>query len=151
MQYEKNLSLFRPALLSAVFVVMLGAFSGAVAAQNPQNLPPIEEEEHITQELLAAAIGNLIRKNCDSISARTLRVIGRAKKLRDYALGLGYSEDEIRAYLESREDIRRFRDMAWDYLIARGASRDDPESICRVGRQEIAGNTPAGQLLRSWK
>lgn len=148
MQYEKILILFRPVLLSAVFVAMLGAFSGAVAAQNP---PPIEEEEHITQELLAAAIGNLIRKNCDSISARTFRVIGRAKKLRDYALGLGYSEDEIRAYLESREDIRRFRDMAWDYLIARGASRDDPESICRVGRQEIASNTPAGQLLRSWK
>lgn len=148
MQYEKIRSIFRPALLSAVFVALLGAFSGAVAAQN---LPPIEEEEYITQELLAAAIGNLIRRNCDSISARTFRVIGRAKKLRDYALGLGYSEDEIRAYLESREEIRRFREMAWDYLISRGASKDDPESICRVGRQEIAGNTPAGQLLRSWK
>ena len=40
--------------------------------------------------------------------------------------------------------VRQRRDA---YFTARGASSLDPESLCALGRSEIAGGTPIGRLL----
>ena len=131
--------------LAVLFCAMV--LPGHVAAAS--NLPPLIEDQHVVQEFVAAAVGDEIRKNCPTISARVLTVIGRINELSGYARDRGYSSAEIDAFRESpanKAELNRRRDA---YLAANGVVAGDAESYCRLGRSEIEARSRIGTLLRS--
>lgn len=134
----------RPGRLLAVVCGL--ALSAPAAAAEP---PPLREVDYINSRLLAAAIGDRIRRNCPEISERRWHVRAEALRLFNHALSLGHTRRSVEAYLddpEARAWMERQRD-AW--LAANGVVEGDAESHCRVGRREIAEGTYIGSLLRA--
>ena len=124
------------------FLMATPAFAGPV---------PLPQETHINDELRAGAAGDILRQTCPSIKARMFVVWSRLYALRDYALSKGYTEPEVKAFLDDDAQKARVKAEANAYLANAGAKKGDVESYCQVGRDEIAKNTPLGQLLRSTK
>ena len=116
-----------------------------LAAAEP---PPLAEVEHIHSRLLAAAVGDQIRRNCPDISERRWVVRSEALRLFNHALSLGHTRRSVEAYLDdpdARAAMEAERD-AW--LQSNGAVPGDAASYCRIGRREIAQETYLGSLLR---
>ncbi len=118
--------------------------ANATAAQTP---PPLNQEPHINESLIAASIGEIILRKCDSISPRYLVVYSKVKALEAYARDLGYTEAEVEAFLEDRDEQKRVRRAANKYLIEQGAVKGDNESYCAAGRSEIEKGTLTGEML----
>jgi Family of unknown function (DUF5333) len=114
-------------------------------------LVPINEEPKIMDTLLQGFIGDAIDDNCPTIEARNLRALGELTKLRDYALEQGYSADEIRALVKSRDEKAKGKAKAAEILKERGAEPGNPDAYCRIGEEEIAKESLVGYLLRSTK
>jgi hypothetical protein len=114
-------------------------------------LVPINEEPTIINTLLQGFIGDAIDDNCDTIEARKLRALGELNKLRDYALEQGYTGEEIRALVTSKEEKAKGKAIAAEWLKERGAEPGNPEAYCRIGEEEIAKESLIGYLLRSTK
>lgn len=76
-----------------------------------------------------------------------VRAFNEARKLKRYALDKGYSEAQIDAFLDSREERQRIYREADRYMVANGVVNGEPETFCRLGREEIARKTIAGSLL----
>ena len=141
--------MLRLVLLSApVSVVILVAGSLTAAA-----LPPLEQNPRVAREFLAVAVGDEIRKNCGSISARFFRVLSKKNELENYALGLGYTRADIKAMVGDKAAKDRLKARRDDYLAAHGVQagvQDGAEdAYCRLGREEIAKNSLTGWLLRA--
>ena len=130
----------------------VAAFLAAALAAAPVTatpLPPLIEDSHVTGEFVAAAVGDEIRKNCPTISARVFVVLGRINELGRYARDRGYSDAEIDAFRKSeanKAELDRRRDA---YLAGNGVVAGDAESYCRLGRREIEARSRIGTLLRS--
>ena len=127
--------------------VVLGAtvLAGAAAAAKP----PLSEVPEIENKLFAAAVGWEISEICDDIAARTLKALNEAWALKARANELGYSNDEIRAYMKSKTQKKRMRAKGEAYLKSQGAIYGQPETFCAVGRAEIAKKSAIGALLRA--
>lgn len=142
---DKDNAMFRHArfnaLVGATAVVL--ALAPAAGAQ-----VPLRDNEHINTQLLAAAVGDKIRKTCPTISARMFTVLRKARALESYAREQGYSEDEVEAFLDSPKEKARIRGKAAEYMAARGVVEGDAESYCRLGRNEIAKGSLIGSLLK---
>ncbi len=139
-----QLTLIKRAAIAAILGASLAA--GAVAAQNP---PPLNAEKHINDSLIAAAIGEMIIRNCETISPRYLVVYSKVKALENYARKLGYTEPEVEAFLENKDEQKRVRIAARDYLAERGALKGDRDSYCIAGRAEIETGTLTGEMIWS--
>jgi len=109
----------------------------------------LSEDAHINNSLLAAAVGDEIRKNCDDISARMLTVFTKGKALEKYALNLGYTDDELKEFLESKTERKRMKALRDSYLKNGGVVKGDSATYCKLGQKEIAADSLTGQLLRS--
>lgn len=118
-----------------------------VAPIQVQALVPLGQEPHVWNSLLSAMIGDQIRIHCPTISARMFTVLRKAAALERYALDLGYSREEIDAFLNNEEEMARMRREAGLYLAEHGVRNGDPESYCRLGREEIARGSLIGELL----
>ncbi len=124
----------------------------AVLAVQPvwaDNRVPLAEDTRLENGLVVVAIGNYIRRNCGSIEARSVRGLSFLWSLQGRARDLGYSRDEIEAYIDSEPDKARVDRKARAYLSRQGVDFDDPDTFCRVGRAEIAAKSTAGTLLRT--
>jgi hypothetical protein len=108
---------------------------------------PLREEAHINNSLMAAAVGDAIRKNCSDIYARMVTVYFKAKALENYAREKGYTEAEVRAFLDSKEEKKRVLAVAESYMAEHGVIAGDEASYCRLGRAEIAAQSLIGSLL----
>lgn len=128
--------------VSAVFLATT-IFSAPASA-----LPPLEEDPTVVNGFYAMGLADEIRKNCPDISARMFTAYMFLNSMKDYALEAGYSEDEIRALVENREEKKILRKKIRTDLRERGASAKTPEGYCTVGREEIAKDSMAGRLLR---
>ena len=102
----------------------------------------------ISEGLIQFAIARHIHNRCDEISARRIRALAYINALISQAEDLGYSRDEIRAYVNSEAEQDRVRALADERLATRGASPTQMAGYCTVGREEIAAGTEIGQLLR---
>jgi hypothetical protein len=137
--------MFKPLTFAALCLTLFAlAFSGVADAR-----PALRDNDPINDQLFIAAVGDQIRKNCPSISARMGVVYSKGRALYNYALDQGYTKAEISDYLESKEDNRRMKERAEAYLSARGVKKGDAASYCRAGEAEIAANSPIGELLRN--
>lgn len=108
---------------------------------------PLREEPHINGQLLAAQIGDILRKTCPDASARYLVVYGKIQALRAYAGDRGHTADEVGAFLDDRAERQRIRAEAEAYLAAAGVATGDQESYCRVARDEVRRGTVTGEML----
>lgn len=109
----------------------------------------ISADAHVTEVLLAARVGDVIRNTCPTISARMFVVLGAMSDLKSYALSKGYAEEEVKAFLKDPTEKARIKALAASYLAKVGVKDGDVESYCAAGRAEIAAGTLAGSLLRS--
>ncbi len=112
-------------------------------------LVPINEEPTIINTLVQGFIGDAIDDNCDTIEARKLRALGELNNLKNYALEQGYTSEEIRALVTSKEEKAKGKALAAEWLKERGAEPGNPEAYCRIGEEEIAKESLIGYLLRS--
>ncbi|MEX0311253.1 MAG: DUF5333 family protein, partial [Tateyamaria sp.] len=62
---------------------------------------------------------------------------------------LGYSDKEIRAYVDSDAEKDRMRAKGEAYLAQHGVSYDNPNSFCTLGQREIERNSAIGVYLRA--
>jgi Family of unknown function (DUF5333) len=133
---------FKTALVAGAWVI------GTTLA-TAQPAMPLADEPHINEQLIAAAVGDVIRKTCPSISARMVTVYFKAKELEDYARDAGYREDEVKAFLKDKSEKARIKAMALEYMVANGVVEGDVDSYCTLGNSEIRKDSPIGVLLRS--
>jgi Family of unknown function (DUF5333) len=134
------------------FMKHLGLTLAAIVIATPALAQvPINEEPKIINTLLQGFIGDAIDDNCSTIEARKLRALGELNKLRDYALGQGYSAEEIRALVTSKEEKAKGKALAAEWLKERGAVPGDEVAYCKIGEEEIAKESLVGYLLRSTK
>lgn len=110
--------------------------------------PPLSEVSEIDDGLMAIAIADEIRKSCDGINARMIRAYRQIKALENRAKSLGYSDDEIDAYVNSTSEKKRMRKKAESWLASKGIAPSDGKALCRFGREDIARGGPVGYFLR---
>ena len=130
----------RGAVLATVLAV---AMAGSTASARPA----LNEEQHINDSLVSAAVGELIRRKCSTISVNYFVALGKAHALKRYALGLGYSRPEIEAFLEDKDEQKRVRRSANSYLKTNGVVKGNEATYCTLGRTEIANRSLTGQLI----
>ena len=135
-------SLSKMALTAAVLTLVTNTSSA-------QATVPLAEEPHINEQLMAAAVGDVIRNTCPTISARMVTVYFKVKELEKYARNAGYQEDEVKAFLKDKSEKARIKAMAADYMAANGVVEGDVDSYCSLGNSEIAKDSLIGSLLRA--
>lgn len=121
------------------------ALSGTAALA----LPPLRDNAYINERLIAAQIGDDIRKACKTISPRLIYAYSEMKKLESYAKKLGYSDRQIKDFISNKDEKKRVRAAAWAYMSSKGVVEGNAESYCTLGRAEIAAGTITGSLLTS--
>jgi hypothetical protein len=123
----------------------------ALSATPALALDPINQNAVIMDTLMQGFIGDAIDDNCPTIEARKMRALNELTKLRDYALDQGYSADEIRDLVKSKEEKAKAKAIAAERLKERGAEPGNEAAYCAIGEEEIAKGSLIGQLLRSTK
>lgn len=131
-----------PLLLAAVAALSLSA-SGAFAKPSLRDVPEVENI------IFAAALAHEISRKCASIKARKMKALGMAWQLRSRANDLGYSDSEIRAYVESDIEKARMRAKGERFLKANGVDYTKPETFCAYGHAEISKSSAVGVLLKA--
>lgn len=120
----------------------------AVAAGTTAALGDLRSEPTITNGLIDTAIAYEIGRKCDTLEPRIVQGINFLYALRSEAEALGYSADEINAYIENEPEKDRLEAIARERLAALGGVEGEYETYCTVGRAQIAQGTQIGRLLR---
>jgi Family of unknown function (DUF5333) len=129
----------------SVAALLCAAFPAASAGDKP-SLRNVPEVENI---IFVAALAHEVSEKCPSIKGRKLKALGMAWRLRSYANELGYTDSEIKAYVESGTEKARMRAKGETYLKANGVDYNNPETFCVFGHAEIANSSAVGALLRA--
>lgn len=120
------------------------ALSAGAAAANPE----IGKVSYITEGLINTAIAYEIDRVCDELVGRRLAGLNFLWSLKEHASSLGFSDEEIRAYVDNRAEKDRLEAIARARLRDMGAIEGRPDTYCAVGRAEIAAGSPVGRFLR---
>lgn len=134
-------------LACASLGLALAATVPGLASTDPR--PPLREVEEIDHNMLWVAMAIEISDECDSIAPRTLKGLLFLNKLRGRALDMGYSKDEIEAYVTSDAEKARIRRLGENYVKSQGLDPENPADLCDLGQTEIARNSRIGALLRA--
>mgnify|MGYP000067715650 CR=1 FL=1 len=128
-------------MIFAALILSLGA--GAAAAKTP-----LRDVPEIDRPMFAVAMAIEISNKCSDISPRRLKGLAFLNSLKNKALDLGYSESEIKAYVDSEDEKNRMRAMGAQYMRQQGLDPKQTASLCELGRQEMARNSQIGVFLR---
>lgn len=131
----------RVGMMAAVISVVL---TGAADAK-----PSMRDVPEIENMLFIVAIANEVGKKCDRLEGRWLRGYNMLFKLRRRANQLGYTDSEIRDFVESDVEKDRLRAKGYRYLKSEGVVVNNPETFCTYGRAEIAKSSAIGALLKA--
>ncbi len=129
--------------LSALAVV-LAATTGTASA-----LPPLSQQSEINEGLLAIGIADEVRKRCEAIAPRYVTALTYLRSLENKAEAMGYSADEIDAYVTSKAEKAKMRARGEAILAESGVRKDAPETYCTYGLAEIAKGSLIGSFLRA--
>jgi len=132
--------------MKSILFAVVFVFSSAQASLAKE---PLSNVDYINDRLFAAAVGDQIRRNCDRISARMLRVLADANRLKNHAVALGYTEAEINAYVKNDAEKAKMKQRRDAYLADNGALGQGAEAYCALGRAEIARGSLIGSLLKA--
>ena len=103
----------------------------------------------INDGLTIVAIADILRKECDEIEPRMIRAYRFIKSLEYTAKSDGFSDEEIEAFVENKDERARVQGAARDYLYSKGVNLAEAQTYCTVGLAEIDRNSQIGALLRS--
>ncbi|KIC20995.1 DUF5333 domain-containing protein [Leisingera sp. ANG-Vp] len=131
------------ALIAAVLSASVALPAAALAK------PSLREVQEIEDPLFAVAVAKEVSDHCDRISPRYLKGLGELRRLKARANELGYSDAEIRAYIDSDAEKARMRAKGEKLLAQNGVSYEQPETFCAYGRAEIEKKSAIGVLLRA--
>lgn len=131
-----------PILVSAI---VLACFIGAGSASAQSALKDVA---FVRDGIVHVGMAYELSERCDGLRARLFRGLGFLQSLKGHASDLGYSDEEIDAYVNNREEKKRLEAIARAQLIALGVVEGEEASYCAVGRAQIAANTRVGWLLR---
>ncbi|MCK0168983.1 DUF5333 domain-containing protein [Jannaschia sp. S6380] len=110
-------------------------------------LADLANEPRITEGLINVGIAYEISEVCPDIDARRLLGLRYLLALRSAAGDLGYSAEEIEAFIDDDAEKDRLEEIARERLARMGAVRGDVGAHCRVGRGEVAADSQVGRLL----
>ena len=127
---------------------MIGSVVVILAASSAWAKPPLRDVPEIDNGLFAVGLAHEIRKKCPSIDARLFKAFGVLRDLEREARDLGYSEDEIRTHLKSKQEKKRLRARAAKYMESQGLGQTEA-GYCALGESEIARSSEIGVLLRA--
>lgn len=130
-------------LTAATLTLVLALPVAALAKPSLRDVPEIEDP------LFAVAVAKEVADHCDSIAPRYFKGLGELRRLKSRANALGYSDAEIREYIESDDEKARMRAKGERLLAQNGVSYGEPETFCAYGRAEIEKNSAIGVLLRA--
>ncbi len=128
-------------------IALAALFATPVSAQ-AQDLPPLGQQARIWEGLLQTAMAYEIGNVCDSLEARMAQGWVYLLSLNASALDLGYSAEQVDAFIDDEAEQARLEAEARARLSALGAVDGHPETFCEVGRAEIAKGSRTGLLLR---
>lgn len=140
-------SAMKRAICAALAATLLAA--PAVAAQDAPKWDDLRSDQQLTDGLVVVAAGGRIYRGCPTISPRRIQGIMFLMDLKSRAASYGYSDAEIRAFVDDPAEKARIEAIADAWLASRGTAKGDEAGLCRVGREEIAANTQIGRLLRN--
>ena len=129
-----------------IYSMVLGIAIAVPAAGAQADLA---NEKDINDGLLVIAAADKIRRACSTIGARFFVARSYIGQLKELAQERGYSEEEIEAYIYDKEEKAKMRERRNAYFNSKGASNLDPQSLCVLGRDEIARGSGIGKLLRA--
>ncbi|MEH6831745.1 DUF5333 domain-containing protein [Sulfitobacter sp.] len=124
-------------------VSLLALSAGTVIAK-----PPLRDVAQIDNAVFDVAVADQIRKKCDDIAPRVITALSLYRETRKLARKLGYTDDEIEAYGDSKVEKARMRAKGEAYMRANGVVTSDPQSYCALGRKEIQKASRIGSMLR---
>lgn len=107
----------------------------------------LSQDAHVTERLVAAKVGDTLRKACPDASVRWVKVWNEAEGLKSYARSKGHTEATVKAFLKDKAQKARINGLADAYLTKAGYT-GDTTSACVVARAEAQQGTLAGGLLR---
>jgi hypothetical protein len=125
------------------------ALTAALSAGPAAALQPLHENPTVISGFYAIGLADEVRKNCPSISPRMLRAYNYLLALQKYAKDAGYTDAQIEELVDNKAEKERLRAVIRADLAERGATPENPEGYCTVGREEIAKGSVAGNLLRA--
>ena len=128
-------------------LLALALLCGAPAALAAQDLLPLGEVPVITEGLINTAIAYELDRKCDELEGRRLQGIAFLWSLESEARRLGYSRQEIQAFIDNEAEKDRLEAIARERLRGMGAVEGQWDTYCAVGREEIAKDSPIGSLL----
>lgn len=129
------------------YAIALALLASPAFAEDPR----IAADAHVTEVLTAVRLGDVVRKTCPSIKVRWLAVYAQMEALKAHARAQGYAEADVKSFLSDKGQKARIAALAEAELAKAGAKANDPETYCVIGRDQIARQTLAGQLIRSVK
>lgn len=132
-------------VITRAFAVVMGV---ALAAGATAVRSDLSQESEITEALINAAMAYGIQEYCPEIDLREIRAINDGFALIERAREMGYSDDEIRAYVDNDAEKARIEAIARQRLLAMGAVEGRSDTICAIGYAEIAKESAIGNLLR---
>ncbi|MBY6065145.1 DUF5333 domain-containing protein [Leisingera aquaemixtae] len=131
------------ALIAAVLTTVVALPAPALTK------PSLREVQEIEDPLFAVAVAKEVSDYCEDISPRYLKGLVELRRLKARANELGYSDTEIRSYIESDAEKARMRAKGEELLAQNGVDYGEPETFCAYGRAEIEKNSAIGVLLRA--
>ena len=132
--------------IAFAFALIAGPMiAGPVAAAD---LPPLREVKEIDQNMLWAGLAIEVADECPTIDVKKMKGLSFLWGLKSKASALGYSDDEIRAYVDSDAEEARIRDLGTAYIRASGFDPTTSEGLCAFGASEIARGSIIGSFLK---
>lgn len=134
----------KKSLVLALTIITAGiGFAGSVSAQTA-----LKDVLYVRDGVIHVGMAYEISEQCDSLHARTFRGISFLNSLKNHARDLGFSDDQIDAYIDDDAEKDRLEGMARAELARLGTDPNDAASYCAVGRAQMDANTRVGWLLR---
>lgn len=132
-------------MTTAVALLMaLSPIAGSATAK-----PHLRDVAEIDHNMLWVALAIEVSDKCDEIKPRTLKGLAFLNTLKSRAKKLGYSNDEIKAYVNSAAEKARIRTLGEAYVKSKGLNPADAGDLCTLGHAEIAARSQIGVLLKA--
>ena len=126
------------------FFVFFLLFPAAVLADDRV---PLNEDPVLENGLRVMAQGYWIRKNCDEVSLRVFKSWGLVNSLKSRGRSLGYSDDELRAYLDNKNEQKRVEELARAEMRSFGLDFDNPKTFCKVAKMKVSEDQGFGRYF----
>lgn len=117
------------------------------SAPAAQDLPPLGQVDRVWEGLIDTALAYEIGERCEAIDSRKLQGLAFLLSLQAHARSLGYSQEEVDAFIDDKAEKDRLEEEARVRLREMGGVEGNWETYCEVGRSEIAAGTQVGRLL----